>query len=306
MRLIVLHNPTSGDEEHGRRDLEALLQDAGHDVVYRSLGSEGLREVFSEPHDLVVVAGGDGSVRKVFTALGGARTTIALLPTGSANNIARTLGIETDTPADLVAGWERARRSRFDLWEVTAPWGDSRCVEAVGGGLFAEVLTAAAEARDEPSGDEKVDFGLQLLLERLAETRPATWTLELDGRHEEAELLGVAAMNVRELGPNLPLAPGADPGDGCLDVVLIRPEDRTPLAAYLEARLLDDAAPAPRLECRRVSELVVEPPEAARMHVDDLLPAWDAGTTRWVEIRRAEVGVEVLVPDGTGGGDGGL
>jgi diacylglycerol kinase (ATP) len=299
VRLILLHNPMSGDEEHGRHDLESLLEQAGHELVYRSLKDDDFAEGLSEPADLIVVAGGDGSVRKVFTALGEGPTTVTLFPIGSANNIARTLGYETDDPLRLVAGWERASRITFDLWEVTAPWGTSRCVEAVGGGFFADVLAAAEEVREQPSGEEKVDFGLQLVLTQLETAASATWNLEVDGRRERDELLGVAALNVRELGPNLPLAPDADAGDGRLDVVLLRPEDKATLVDYLRARLRDEAPAPPDLERRRAADLVVEPPAASRVHVDDLLPAWAENGSRWVHARRADARVEVLVPAGT-------
>jgi diacylglycerol kinase (ATP) len=296
VRLILLHNPTSGEEEHGRRDLERLLESAGHEVTYRSLKDDDWADVLAEPRDLIVVAGGDGSVRKVFTALDGGSTTATLFPTGSANNIARTLGYETDDPTRLLAAWEPAVRVPFDVWEVSAPWGTSRIVESVGGGLFADVLTAADEEDADPSGEEKVDFGLRLVLERLAEVAAGTWELELDGTRVREELIGVAALNVRELGANLPLAPGADPGDGLLDVVLMRPADREPLARYVEARLHDEAGEAPSLESRQARQVVLEPPADAGLHVDDVLPAWDDSGSPWVEVRQADVRLEVVVP----------
>jgi diacylglycerol kinase family enzyme len=67
------------------------------------------------------------------------------------------------------------------------------------------------------------------------------------------ELLGLEAMNVRELGPNLPLAPDADPGDGLLDVVLVRSHDRDALAAYVAARLRGEHLPSPALGVRHAT-----------------------------------------------------
>jgi diacylglycerol kinase (ATP) len=296
VRLILLHNPSAGDEDHSRGRIEGLLEKAGHEVRYRSLKEEGWDEVLSESADLVVVAGGDGSVRKLFTAIGSPRTTATLLPMGSANNIARTLGFDTEDAATLLTGWEPAHVRPFDLWNVESAWGESRCVESVGGGLFARVLERAESEDDEPGGDDKVERGLHLLAKTLREARAAEWTIDLDGVHTREELLGLEAMNVRELGPNLPLAPEADPGDGELDVVLIRPRDAEPLAAYVEARLRGEQPSLPPLETRRASHLVLEPPREASLHVDDLLPAWDEGSAPWVEIRRADVALDVLVP----------
>jgi diacylglycerol kinase (ATP) len=296
VHLILLHNPTAGDEDHSRRDLESMLRQAGHEVVYRSLKDENWEDVLAEACDVIAVAGGDGSVRKVFTAIGESPTTATLLPTGSANNIARTLGFQTHDPARLLAGWEPANRRSYDLWEVESTWGRSRCVETVGGGLFAEMLARAASVHDEPAGEENIDFGLQLLNQVLQEIEPQRWELEIDGHRFREQLLAVEAMNVRELGPNLPLAPEGDPSDGFLDVVLLRPENRDELAAYAAARLRDGEGEMPRFEVHRGSRVLLEPAEGCRLHVDDLLPAWDAGGPRSTLIHRAETHLEVLVP----------
>jgi diacylglycerol kinase (ATP) len=298
VRLILLHNPGSGDEDHSRDRLEAILAEAGHDVVYRSLDEDHWRDVLAEEEGaVIVVAGGDGSVRKVFTALGRPAILVTLFPAGSANNIARTLGFETDDPARLLRGWEPAARQPYDLWNVESTWGESRCVESFGGGLFADALALAQEESEDVGGDEKVEQGLELLRDALEQAQPQVWELVLDGRPHREELIGLEVMNVRELGPNLPLAPDADPGDGLLDVVLLRADDVPPLAAYVAARLdsKEQEPEPPRLDRRRCAQVELEPPSDGRVHVDDLLPAWDEGGPRRTKARRI-LQLEVLVP----------
>ena len=41
MRVTLVHNPTAGDEEHGRAWLTEVLEEAGHDVRYQSVDEEG-------------------------------------------------------------------------------------------------------------------------------------------------------------------------------------------------------------------------------------------------------------------------
>jgi diacylglycerol kinase family enzyme len=296
VRLTLLHNPSSGEADHDRDELESLLARAG-ELTYRSLDDDAWRHALDDGSDLVVVAGGDGSIRKVFTALGSRRILAGLLPLGSANNIARTLGLDYDAAAGLLAGGVEGDRRRFDVWDVTSTWGSSRSIEAVGGGLFAQLLDEADDAPSEPSGPQNVDFGLRLLDETLATVEPHRWVIELDGARRDEEVIGVEALNTREIGPHLPFAPAADPGDGLLDVVLIRPDDRATLADYVAARLggREDATP-PELETLRAEHVVLEPPGAVRLHVDDLVPAWDLSTISWVEITRAGTTLDVLVP----------
>ena len=278
-----------------------MLEDAGHDVVYRSLDDEDWGEVLDDEVDLIAVAGGDGSVRKLFTAIGGAPILALLMPVGSANNIARTVEMDFDTATRILDAGEPILRRPFDVWDVTSTWGSSRCVEAVGGGLFAELLSEAEDSRADPSGPAKVDFGLRLLRQTLADSVSRKWTLEIDGSRSVEELIGVEAMNVREVGANLPLAPDAEAGDGLLDVVLVSPDDCPALLEYVLARLEgDDDAVLPPLEIRRGRDVVFEPPSEVRLHVDDVLPAWDIDTTSWVEVAPAEVHLEVAVADQAG------
>src|SRR5688572_15501512 len=91
LRVLLMHNPTAGGEVHSPEALIAIVEAAGHDVVWQSIKDSGWKEVLKEPADLVVVAGGDGTVRKVFIELAGRGVPATLLPVGSANNIARSL-----------------------------------------------------------------------------------------------------------------------------------------------------------------------------------------------------------------------
>lgn len=298
MRLTLLHNPTAGEEDHDREQLETMLVEASHEVGYRSLKDEDWPEVLDDDVDLIVVAGGDGSVRKLITAVRKSPTLALIVPLGSANNIARTLGLDVQSAMNMLTQGAAKDSRPFDVWDVTSTWGTSRFVEAVGGGLFPHVLAKADDAPSDPSGADDVDFGIQLLAESLAGATPQSWTLEIDGRRIEEELIGVEAMNIREIGANLLLAHESDPGDDLLDVVLVRPDDRSALAEYVAARRDDEEVTAPRLTVERGRHVVLEPPREARLHVDDVLPAWDLSTTTWVEIVAADVTLDVLVPSG--------
>jgi diacylglycerol kinase (ATP) len=265
LRVTLLHNPTAGDEEHSGGRLAAVIAAAGHDVVERSMKADW-EAALRKPAELVVAAGGDGTVRKVFRALAGSSVVATLLPIGSANNIARSLGFEKDDdPAQLVARWPRWERRRFDI----GAFGEAHFVESAGGGIFADVLARAEETDDDPGGEEKVELGLRLLRAAVEEAPALGWRVVVDGEDRSGELLALNAMNVQEAGPNMPLAPTADPGDGLLDIVFVRPEHLAPLADYAERRLAGEDPEPPALEVRRGHRLELVPPSGARLHVDD-------------------------------------
>ena len=242
------------------------------------------------------MAGGDGTVEKVLTALGPSSTTAAIIPTGSANNIAKAIGVTMDDPESVIAGWGTADHRRFDVWQIGGTWGRSRFLEAFGGGVFANMFKRADARRDEPSGAEKLDRGLQLLRSELEHVDPEPWELEIDGRQVSEQFLGVEMMNVSHLGPQLELARDADPADGVLDIVLLRPGDREDLIAHLNAHLAGGAVPISGLEVLRGSRIVAATRAGSRLHVDDEFPAEGGESEQRAEVRLAEVDVELLVP----------
>jgi diacylglycerol kinase family enzyme len=266
MRVTLIHNATAGDEEHSREWLEGLL-DPRDDRSYLSMEDGDWRAALDEPADLVVAAGGDGTVADVFRALAGGAVPVAVVPLGSANNIARSLGVADVDPAWLARAAEGVRR-RFDIGRLTSSLGDASFVESLGGGVFADLLHRAEVHPADPDGEEKRDHGLRLLREAIAEAPALGWGLTLDGRDLSGELLAVQVMNIREIGPTLPLAPEADPGDGLLDVVLVRPQHRDRLEALVGAAAARRTV-ASTLPVARGRRLEAHLPAGCRVHVDD-------------------------------------
>jgi diacylglycerol kinase family enzyme len=80
--------------------------------------------------------------------------------------------------------------------------------------------------------------------------------------------VGVEAMNIRSIGPNVPLAPRADPGDGLLDVALIGQEACAALLTHVEQRLHGGSGDPPKIPVRRARRVALNPPPDARLHVD--------------------------------------
>src|SRR5262249_45333688 len=149
--------PGAGDEDHDGDALCSLIRRAGHDVSYHSTHESNVEDALDETADLVAIAGGDGTFAHIIRRIAGRPIPAALLPVGSANNVARTLGIAGTDLGELVAAWNGGRRQRYDIAELT--WGargqPARFVESAGGGLFCAALE---RDRDQPAGkdDHKV------------------------------------------------------------------------------------------------------------------------------------------------------
>jgi diacylglycerol kinase (ATP) len=270
LRVLLTYNPTAGDEGADVRELVSLLEAAGHTVEdAHSVKERGWKSALDKHAELVVVAGGDGTVSKVFRHLAGGRALTTLLPLGSANNIARSLGYGDDALEALVRDLPNAKRRWFDVGTFAFTGSSASFVESAGGGVFAEMLVRAENVDGDRGGEAKLELGLRLLRRVVEDASALEWVVRADGVDLSGEFLAVEVMNIREIGPNLPLAPRADPGDGVLELTLVRPDDRSALAGHIEARLAGRPAVRLELDSRRAKVVVLRPPPGCRVHVDD-------------------------------------
>jgi diacylglycerol kinase family enzyme len=293
MRVLLMYNPTAGDDGVDADELASLLEAAGHAVEAQSVKENGWEAALGRDVDLTIVAGGDGAVTKVYKRLAGSGKPVALLPVGSANNIARTIGYRGDeSPAAVIERLDQAERGRFDVGSLTSARGAKAFVESAGGGVFAEMLSRAGSTDTKLGGTEKIEFGLSLLRDSVRELAPRPWRVDADGLDLSGEYAAVEAMNVRLIGPNVPLSPGANPGDGLLDLALVGPDDRERFAAYAEARLAGRSAPPPQVASHRARKVELEPPADCPCHADDELVDDAAGGFTLA----VGPGVEVLRP----------
>jgi diacylglycerol kinase family enzyme len=299
--VTVVHNPESGTRGTPRDRLVRLLGDQGFSVTYASTSDQRWEHVLDDPGDLVLVAGGDGTVGHVAERLVGRGVPLAILPTGTANNIAKSLEL-TDSAETMVAGLRRAARRRFDAGTVRGRWGVRHFLEGVGLGLFARTMCLVdertAKGRIEAAeGEAALTRDLRYLARVLEQLRPQHWHIEADGTDRSGEYLLCEVMNIRSVGPNLVLAPEADSGDGWLDLVLARHEDRHQLQAYIAGRIAgrEPSLELPTERARRVRIVA----GGEEIQVDDEIerPSEDPGAVgAMLDIGMVPGALDVLVP----------
>jgi diacylglycerol kinase (ATP) len=273
MHVILVHSPTAGDGEHDRRSLLRLLDAAGHEARYFSSKDEGWRApVAAGDAELVAVAGGDGTVAEVARAVRDPRVPIAVLPGGTANNIATGLGIASVPVEALVARWPNGRRQPFDIG--VARWQNEtfRFVESIGVGLLADAMHAIdsdpAEVEHLADAEDRVAVAIDIHRRLLASQRTVRIDLQLDGTDHSGDYLLLEILNFGLAGPNLRLAPDADPADGRFDVVLVSERQRAELAQELARYRAGETSAAPRLPTVKASRIRLAFGDR-RIHLDD-------------------------------------
>jgi diacylglycerol kinase (ATP) len=244
-RTTLLHNPTAGDNEFSKKELLKIIQKEGFECTYASVKEEGWDQ-FEEETDFLIVAGGDGTVRRAAKALMKRKRLhkqfpLALLPHGTANNIATALQIEGH-PKDIIPHWHHARLQPFDIGRVYGVGEDLFFLEAFGYGIFPRLMKEMGKIEDDigDTAEEKLKAARAVLLKivQTYEARPCT--IVADGVEHTGNYIMVEIMNIRSIGPNLVLAGEADPGDGLLDVVMVSESSRNKFESFLLSRINDE------------------------------------------------------------------
>lgn len=258
----------------------AWLADAGHEARYTAARRGGALPAF-DGDDLILVAGGDGTVGRTIRRLPDDSPPIAILPLGTANNVAVALGVR-GSPRSIIRGLAASTVRPFDVGTITGNGTSERFVESAGLGVFARVLRDAR--REKAAADHDVT-GRDLawrpgdrLRRMMSREAPVRRRIIADDTDLSGRCLFVAVLNIPVIGPRLSLAPAADPSDGYLDLLVVRPDDRAPMDAYLEAIATDQPCPKFPLEtirCRRV-ELDWD---VSSGHLDDL--DWPGRSGEW-------------------------
>lgn len=223
-RLFVILNPASGTfaAEAVRKVLEAHFSCAdGTCHVHQTSGSDDLaalaREAAGRGVEAVVAAGGDGTVSAVADGLVGTRTPLGILPLGTANVLARELGVpvELDAACGLLAG-DFATRSVDAI-----KFGDRHFFTQVGVGIDALMIRDTGR-------EAKKRFGRLAYLwtgfSRLLGFEPRRFFLSIDdGGEIKTRASQVLIANSGTLGQKpLTWGPGIELDDGAVDVCVIR------------------------------------------------------------------------------------
>src|SRR5258707_240489 len=120
MKIALFHNPGAGDRSLDGSQLIRYFAEAGCDVIYVPTDQKGWESAFRNPIDRAVIAGGDGTVSRLAPWLAATKIPFCILPLGTANNCAKTLG-QTHPIEVLVAKPHSASIKKVDLGVVTTP-----------------------------------------------------------------------------------------------------------------------------------------------------------------------------------------
>ena len=220
-RLLVVTNAAAGTADEQNIAAAVAVLRAGADVRVEQCADPADLATLIEARDgrQLVLAGGDGSAHLLVATLHGRGelspdNPIGLLPLGTGNDLARTLGIPLDAEA-AASALLTGRARRLDLIVDDA---GGVVVNVVHVGIGAQAAEQASALKD------KIGKAAYAVGSAVAGVREQGWTLqvEVDGAvvHDGEPVLMVGVCNGRTIGGGAEIAPDAEPDDGLLDVVV--------------------------------------------------------------------------------------
>lgn len=259
MRTWIIINPNAGSVE----DAEAVARwaDARDGVVYRESPDEVtcrdlVRQAVEEDLDQVVAAGGDGTINLVVNALLAADADVRLgvLPLGTGNDLAHTLGVPRDIGAaleELAAG----REERIDVFHLEAEDASRHGVNVAAGGFSGQVDEALTSEMKATWGPLAYVLGVAQVLPDLQQYE--TFIAIDDEPRRRVKALNIVVANGRTAGGGRPVAPTANPCDGLLDIVVVRWGRAAELAEVGTRLMAGDYLKSPLVSHQRARRVTV-------------------------------------------------
>ncbi|MFW6060767.1 MAG: diacylglycerol/lipid kinase family protein [Phycisphaeraceae bacterium] len=225
MTISMILNPGAGqgDVAEVLRRFAAEREVELHETQSEGDARRAARAAVDAGRTTLIVVGGDGTLHEAVNGLAPdfAALSLLIVPGGTANDFARTLGLP-DTPAEALALLERGREARIDLAAMIDDQGTRYVLNAATGGFSEQV-------HEQLDDQMKKTWGALAYLRAAAQavTEPRLYhaRLHVDGREMEASTYSIVVANGRFAGGGMPLAPRASPEDHRLDLLAITSAD---------------------------------------------------------------------------------
>ncbi len=238
MRIFVIFNSKAGSAKSAEA-LRARLKERGNVTLVEPESPEATRlaaaRAKQESYDMIVAAGGDGTIHAVVNGLGpdfgGAR--LAVLPLGTGNDLRRTLAIPED-PLEALNLLDGGAERLIDVFRVDTPSQSCFGVNTASGGFSGQMQEALTKEMKATWGPLAYLRGAVAVLPDLTDYHTL---IQLDdGPAERVAAINVIVANGRYAAHGWNVASQANPEDGLLDVVTVHSGpffDLTAVAAQL-------------------------------------------------------------------------
>jgi YegS/Rv2252/BmrU family lipid kinase len=256
--VILISNPASGrgaenSIKHALRHIESM--GAFAEVLYTSRSGDATwlaRKAIEKNPDLVLAAGGDGTVNEVANGMAGSDVPIAVLPIGTTNVLARELGIPFNIERAVEVALTLKPRP-VSLGKVTAGGQERLFCFASGTGFDAATVFNLNKRLKKYTG--RAAYVLSAI-KTLASWSPAELSVTVDG--ERYTCCSLIASRTRKYAGSYVIAPEADITQPFINLLLFHGGRRLDMLRYSNALLRDRLSQATGVTCLKCRDVEVE------------------------------------------------
>ncbi|HOZ90229.1 MAG: diacylglycerol kinase family lipid kinase [Bacteroidia bacterium] len=236
-------------------------------------------EAVKDKIDLVVCVGGDGTVNETAQALKGSETSLAIVPTGSGNGLARHLRIPMNYKR-AIGLINDGKKFAIDTFLVN----DRFAVNLAGVGFDALVAHrfAALKVRG-------LQSYIKTVIRSISDFEEMKFT-DVSGQQQKAWLMCIA--NSSQFGNNARIAPAAQVNDGMLDVVMIKRPSVLKMIPFAVKMFNGKLETSNSYRCIRVKKYSVDFEKEQPMHID----GEPAGMASSVEVQLIPQSLNIIIP----------
>ncbi|MCM3739421.1 diacylglycerol kinase [Oceanobacillus luteolus] len=288
-RARLIYNPTAG-KEAVKRELPFILETlekAGYETSAHATTGEGdateeARRAVERKHELVVVAGGDGTINEVINGIAEQeyRPKLGIIPAGTTNDFARALHIPRDIKkaVEIIAA---DQSMHLDIGKVNEQY----FINIAGGGRLTELTY------DVPIKLKTVLGQLAYYIkgiEMLPSLKPSRARIEYDGEIIEEDIMLFLVSNSNSVGGFEKLAPDAKLNDGYFDLLILKKVNLAEFIHIASLALRGAHLNSDDVFYARAKNIKVTPSEKMQINIDGeyggLLPGEFSNLKQHVEI----------------------
>jgi len=223
-RARIIYNPTSGREAFKKHlpDVLQKFEQAGYETSCHATTCEGdaieaARKAAERGFDLIVAAGGDGTINEVVNGIAGLenRPKLAVIPVGTTNDFARAIGIPLNNVLQAVETILTGEPKKIDIGQVNGQY----FINIAGGGRLTELTYEVPSKLKTMVG--QLAYYLKGM-EMLPSIRPAEVKIEYDGKLFEGEIMLFLVSLTNSVGGFEKLAPDSSLNDGMFDLLILK------------------------------------------------------------------------------------
>ncbi|WNS76038.1 diacylglycerol kinase [Bacillus sp. DTU_2020_1000418_1_SI_GHA_SEK_038] len=288
-RARIIYNPTSGREIFKKHLAEVLqkLEIAGYETSCHATTGPGdatnaARIAVERKYDLVVAAGGDGTINEVVNGLAeqAYRPKLGIIPVGTTNDFARALHIPRDieAAADIIA---KGDTIPVDIGRIN----DKYFINIAGGGRLTELTYEVPSKLKTMLG--QLAYYLKGI-EMLPSIRSTEVSIEYDGKLFEGEAMLFLVGLTNSVGGFEKLAPDSSINDGLFSLLILK---KTNLADFIRIATLavrGEHINDPQVIYTQANRIKVQSSEKLQLNLDGefggLLPAEFVNLYRHLEV----------------------